>query len=169
MCRRISECMGSCHVAECMSQVQASELHGLGAFARTRIAAGTILGGYPGRPRLPIDMRAKCEQAPRAVEYAMQIPEWRGGGYLDPTDASGDPSGYPQPGLPWPVDINIILTRVNEPPPGRTTNVRIEDGRSAADMLFVTTSEVMEGEELFIDYGTDYNRSGYNIAPKFGN
>jgi len=143
-------------------QVRASELHGLGAFARTSIAAGTILGAYPGRPRLPLDMMAKCKQAPGAVEYAMQIPEWRGGGYLDPTNALGVPSEQPSgPGIPWPVDVNITLTRFNEPPPGRTTNTRIEDGSGPADMHFVAVCDIMEGEELFIDYGTSYNRSGY--------
>lgn len=154
--------MANCGVPRAV-QVRPSELHGLGVFARMRIPADTSLGSYPGRPRLPHEMVAKCQQAPQAAEYAMQVPDWRGGGYLDPTDRSGSPSGRPGPGFPWPVDVDIALTRVNEPPPGRTTNTRLEDGRDAADMLFVTTRDIMAGEELFLDYGTDYNRSGYQV------
>lgn len=106
-------------------------------------------------------MVAKCQQAPQAAHYALQVPDWRGGGYLDPTDSAGSPSGRPGPGFPWPVAVDIALTRVNEPPPGSTTNTRMVDGKGAADMLFVTTRDVAAGEELFLDYGTDYNRSGY--------
>ncbi|MEW5297712.1 MAG: hypothetical protein WDW36_000898 [Sanguina aurantia] len=41
------------------------------------------------------------------------------------------------------------------------TNVCVEDGQDAADLLFVASRDIYAGEELFIDYGSAYDRSGY--------
>ena len=49
--------------------------------------------------------------------------------FLDPTDASGEPSPYPGPGPPWPFPVKVLLCRANEPPKGgRGTNCFVETG-----------------------------------------
>jgi hypothetical protein len=84
------------------------------------------------------------------------------GVYLDPTDSSGRPSSYPSPGSPWPFPIDERLAYANEPLPGSSgTNCSVELGAAPVDMLFVTTCDIAAGQEVFIDYGSCYNRSGY--------
>jgi hypothetical protein len=126
-------------------------------FARRDIPAGTLLGVYPGRPRPPHEMAAKARQAPGARDYAFRTPS---GAWLDPTDADGRVSAAPRPGLPW-FDIDPALTRVNEPPPGCDVNVEVVTNGDPLEIRFVTLRDVENGEELFIDYGTSYDRSGY--------
>ena len=89
--------------------------------------------------------------------------------YLDPTGPCGSaPCAYPSPGSWWPLPIQTELAFVNEPPPGSSSpgragpNCRVEDGASdEAELLFVTSRDVGVGEELTIDYGMHYDRSGY--------
>lgn len=133
---------------------------GRGVFARQTIPAKTVLGEYPGRPRKDIEMAAKCMLAPMARQYCFLSSTV----LLDPTDETGLPSTRPSPGLWWPFEVDVTLSLVNEPPKDASlgTNVCVEDDPKDPDgLLFVADREIMAGEELFIDYGRDYDRSGY--------
>jgi SET domain-containing protein len=64
----------------------------------------------------------------------------------------------------WPFEVDITLSLVNEPPKNASLgiNVCVEDDPNDPDgLIFVADREIMAGEELFIDYGRDYDRSGY--------
>ena len=102
-------------------------------------------------------MAAKAQQAPACKGYAFQTTN---GYYIDPTDSKGQPCSQPRPGLPW-VPVDAMLAFVNEPPPGRLTNVSVVDGRDDLELVFVVTTDVQAGEELFVDYGTTFDRSDY--------
>jgi hypothetical protein len=80
---------------------------------------------------------------------------------LDPTDDFGNLTERPY--SLWPLSVDTTLARVNEPPLGRSVNVESEtvDGHRRVD--FFSTRDIMAGEELFIDYGTNYDRSRYTI------
>jgi hypothetical protein len=133
---------------------------GRGVFARQAIPANTVLGEYPGRPRSDIEMAAKCIFAPMARQYCFLSSTV----LLDPTDDTGVPSRRPSPGLWWPFEVDITLSLVNEPPKNASLgiNVCVEDDPNDPDgLIFVADREIMAGEELFIDYGRDYDRSGY--------
>ncbi|GLI66475.1 hypothetical protein VaNZ11_010318 [Volvox africanus] len=144
-------------------EVRQSNIAGRGVFARAPIAAGTVLGAYPGRLRSALDMVAKCQEAPLAASYAFRTGDGR---FLDPTDASGQPSPYPQPGWPWPLPMDVILSYANEPPKGSPgTNTTVEDGPHPGDLLFVAASDIPPGAEVLIDYGMTYDRSGYDRTP----
>ncbi|PNH01678.1 Prolyl 4-hydroxylase subunit alpha-1 [Tetrabaena socialis] len=80
------------------------------------------------------------------------------GRFLDPTDYTGQPSPYPQPGWPWPLPTDVLLSYVNEPPKGSPgTNATVEDGAEAGELLFVACADIMQGAELLIDYGFSYD------------
>lgn len=136
-------------------------MEGLGVFATAPIPAGTVLGAYPGRPRSPADMTSKVQgAAPAAASYCFQTDS---GWVLDPTDASGQPSAFPGPGLPW-LPVDASLSRVNEPPAGHPGGPSVEiqdDPGDSRGLLMVAGRDIAPGEELFLDYGPVYNRSGY--------
>ncbi|KAL4434189.1 hypothetical protein ABPG75_000630 [Micractinium tetrahymenae] len=136
-----------------------SQVAGKGVFAVVTIAAGTVLGAYPGRPRTPAEMAYKCATAPGARDYAFKT---RDGRLLDPTDAAGQLSSSSAPGLPW-LPIDFSLAYINEPPKGAGgTNVTVEDDPSdPAGLLCVAARDIYPGEELFMDYGPTYDRSRY--------
>eukprot|EP00798_Chlamydomonas_sp_ICE-L_P024179 gene24179-9769_t len=139
--------------------VQDSGIAGLGLFAKQPIPGGTVLGAYPGRPRSAVEMTAKAETAPLARQYVFRTDDGR---YLDPTDIEGKPCPRPAPGPMWPADINIALAYANEPPVGSAgPNASLEDGETPLDILFVASRDIVEGEEIFIDYGKSYDRGGY--------
>lgn len=70
-------------------------------------------------------MAAKCAAAPGAKDYCFKT---RSGLLLDPTDASGQLSAHPAPGLPW-LPTDITLACINEPPRGMGgTNVTVRGG-----------------------------------------
>ncbi|KAL4430122.1 hypothetical protein ABPG77_004904 [Micractinium sp. CCAP 211/92] len=140
-------------------EVAPSRVAGKGVFATVTIPAGTVIGCYPGRPRTPAEMVAKCAVAPGARDYAFKT---RDGRLLDPTDAAGQLSASPAPGLPW-LPIDFSLAYINEPPKGAGgTNVTVEDDPSdPAGLLCVTARDIVAGEELFMDYGPTYDRSRY--------
>ncbi len=88
------------------------------------------------------------------------------GRYLDPTDAAGQLSPYPGPGPLWPLEVDMSLAYANEPPASggySGTNATVQDGADGKplELLFVTTCDVQMGEEILIDYGSSYDRSGY--------
>lgn len=140
-------------------QAGPSQVAGKGVFALGPIPEGTVLGAYPGRPRTPAGMAAKSVVAPGARDYCFRTPDDR---LLDPTDATGQLSTSPGPGLPW-LPIDVTLAYINEPPKGAgLTNVTVEDDPDdSAGLLCVAARDIYPGEELFMDYGIYYDRSSY--------
>ena len=86
---------------------------------------------------------------------------------LDPTDWTGRPSTAPLPGVPWLLPTDVTLSYANEPPknsPG--VNVTVEDDpKDSQGLLFVTVVPISAGSEIYVDYGLNYDRSGYGKAP----
>lgn len=140
-------------------EVRPSPVAGDGVFAVVPIPAGTVLGGYPGRPRTSTQMAAKCVMAPSSQYYCFKN---RHGRYLDPTDVHGVPSKMPGPGLWW-FPVDVCLAYANEPPiGGNGTNATVvDDDRDGESLLFVAHRDIDRDEEIFIDYFTDYDRSNY--------
>ena len=141
-------------------QVAESKVAGYGVFARCPIQQGTVVGGYPGLPKTARSMLAKVTRVPQCQQYVFQI---SGNLWLDPTDSNG----YPSPNLItfmpfWETDISMAY--VNEPPTGQTVNIEFADAASSKnpDLQFVAVQDIDPGQELFIDYGSAYNRSGYS-------
>ena len=136
-------------------------MHGRGVFAKSSIARGTVLGAYPGRLRTPAEVLQKAQRAPGTKDYVF----WTGRGmFLDPTDNAGVVSSSPKPGLPW-WRVDPTLAYVNEPRVGGVVNVAIQDQDSAREVRFVASCDIAPLEELCIDYGMSYDRSGYT-APQ---
>ena len=142
-----------------MMQVRASPVHGQGVFAKIDIPSGTVLGAYPGRARTPAQVVRKVQHAPHTKGFVFLNGQ---GLYLDPTDASGAVSSRPGPGLPW-LAIDPMLAYINEPRPGSSVNVSILDEGSAREVRFVAARAIHPGDELYIDYGRQYDRSGYML------
>lgn len=60
------------------------------------------------------------------------------GRFIDPTDASGEPSPFPGPGSPWPFPVEMLLPYANEPPKGAGgTNCFVETGEPACPVIMV--------------------------------
>jgi len=53
------------------------------------------------------------------------------------------------------------LCRINEPPIGYDVNVYTEENLQTRQVAFVTERPIAAGEEFFIDYGLNYDRSLY--------
>lgn len=138
-------------------QVRESAVHGRGVFARASIHKGTVLGAYPGRARTPQQVLQKAQRAPATKGFVFHNSQ---GLYLDPTDAEGRVSSRPAPGLPW-LDVDPSLAYVNEPRPGSSVNVSIVDEGPVREVRFVAAQDIGPGEELYIDYGRQYDRSNY--------
>ena len=80
---------------------------------------------------------------------------------LDPTDEEGQLSEWPE-GSFWPFPDDVTLARMNEPLPGGVVSVTSEtDSDDNKKVFFVTTRDIREGEEIYIDYGPKFDRSGY--------
>ena len=132
-----------------------SQIAGQGVFAVRHIPQGTIIGAYPGLPCTAERMLHKATLAPNCKRYVFQTTS---NVWLDPTDSSGELTGQsPFPG--WNFDVSMAY--VNEPPVGHSVNVQIVDGEDDLDMRFQTTCDISAGNELFLDYGSLYDRSGY--------
>ncbi len=57
---------------------------------------------------------------------------------------------------------DTALARINEPPVGiGGCNVRSREDLEKREILFELCRDVVGGEELFMDYGVGYDRSGY--------
>ena len=79
---------------------------------------------------------------------------------LDPTDSGGQLLDN----VPWVLNtfatVPTLLCRINEPGPGGDVNVVAEETDDS--VRFLLERAVRAGEELFIDYGPFYVRSGYS-------
>ena len=132
-----------------------SQVAGKGLFAVKRIPQGTIIGTYPGIPRTAEHMLHKAKNAPNCKRYVFQTVNCI---WLDPTDSSGELSGQsPLPG--WNFDVSMAYA--NEPPVGHSVNVQIIDGNDNLDLRFQAVCDIAAGDELFLDYGSNYDRSFY--------
>ncbi|KAL7486008.1 hypothetical protein ACHAW6_011614 [Cyclotella cf. meneghiniana] len=146
---------------------------GLGLFVTISLPCGTILGSYPGVLRDQVEFyNEKCIAYPNAVYYS-----WRLGSdgryVLDPTDERGEIHSYCYGGI----DViscllfrtilrfcakSTELARINEPPLGYGgCNVVAREELDQKRVVFELCRDVVEGEELFMDYGVGYDRSGY--------
>lgn len=134
-------------------QVRPSVIHNRGVFARVDITQGTTIGAYPGYKRSRREMERKFKHAPIAKGYVFGSDD---GWYLDPTDARGVVSPGKLGGF---VDTSIAF--VNEPKMGQDTNIKVEDGASTLEILFVASRDIDASEELLVDYGIYYDRSKY--------
>lgn len=142
------------------------ESAGMGVFSKQNIVANTVLGAYPGLVRDDMDMTAKSIVAPMSRYYCFST---RPGCILDPTGKDGYPSARPMPPSGalcwWPCATDTMLSYVNEPSINQqvSVNVRVEDDPHdpLIGLLFIADRNIAVGEELFIDYGTAYDRSLY--------
>lgn len=141
---------------------------GRGVFATAAIGSGEPLGAYPGRYLSRDAFAAKKRSAPCFEAYCFGLEV----GNLDPTDENGKLL-EPLPRLQWRLpfkrrigSVPTTLALINEPPPsGSDVNVvawRSERGRS---LVLLAGRDIEAGEELYLDYGAEYDRSGYPQLP----
>jgi hypothetical protein len=154
---------------------------GLGLFAKTDLAKGTVLGTYPGAV-LPLQQNLdKLKNYPPCEGYIwrfsdnkMIIDPTNAVGVLDPVCFGGNPS---MPGSLWLfknvlgkfVNADTALCRINEPPRGGDRNVVIDENLDDRAVIFSLERDVSAGEEFFIDYGQSYDRSMYGGTPDSSN
>mmetsp|Transcript_31409 Transcript_31409/g.56917 ORF Transcript_31409/g.56917 Transcript_31409/m.56917 type:complete len:259 (-) Transcript_31409:71-847(-) len=143
---------------------------GLGFYVTESLPQGTILGTYPG-VLLPLDQNLrKLQQYPQCEAYIWRFSDSKF--ICDPTDARGKIQSLctgGNPSVPFSVEIcsllakpvSTALTRINEPPTGRDVNVVTQENLDERTTTFVLERNVYAGEELFMDYGLTYDRSGY--------
>ena len=142
---------------------------GLGLFAGQSIPAGAVLGSYPGRKRTEYDYILKLRTAPSAQDYCLPFPG-NISAVRDPTDATGkllkplslfeDAPAF----LRW-LSKPTILALINEPVGAGVVDVSdVVNAELAArngSPVFVTTRALVPGEEIYIFYGDNYDRSHY--------
>jgi hypothetical protein len=141
---------------------------GRGCFAAVDIPAATILGTYPGRLRSAHDYALKLAHSPHVAQYCWTIGDVAA---LDPTDERGNL--LENPGVPLLESTPAVLNRgifaplakpttlalINEPGAGGDVNTKVEI--EGDQVYFITERLVAAGEEIYIDYGQTYDRSGY--------
>lgn len=142
---------------------------GLGLFAASELAAGADLGYYPG-VLLPTPAFVRTKRGVGDAEsYCWKLQDERG--VLDPTDEQGALQELCAGGsrtVPLshalfkllPLSKPTLLCRINEPPASAAANVDTEE--EGDTVRFFVTKDVLPGEELYLDYGAWYDRSGYN-------
>ena len=148
---------------------------GLGLFVSKSYPEGTVLGTYPGVLR-PADVfyNTKCRLYPKAVGYSWRFTDSKY--VIDPTDKYGDIQSVCLGGsdalsnvafktiLSF-MRVSTELTRINEPPVGfGGCNVSARENLDKREVVFTLCRDVVAGEELFLDYGLDYDRTGYARA-----
>jgi len=145
---------------------------GLGLYATSTIPKNTILGTYPGVV-MPLDQGlVKLNMAPCCETYIWRFSDSKF--IIDPTDSMGRLQDYTLGGNPstWAsvqlcttilsgFRVPTTLCRINEPPIGMDRNVCTDEDLDKRLVKFVTERQLYPGEELFIDYGLTYDRSGY--------
>ena len=145
---------------------------GLGLFAGTFIKKGTVLGTYPGVLRPLERYRKKLEKFYQSSDYV-----WinQSNSYvIDPTDSNGDLRDVCTGGTDdyalseWilqnlfiPLHKSTKLARINEPIVGVDCNILTSEDEDARKVRFIAARDIFEGEEFYIDYGKNYDRSSY--------
>lgn len=153
---------------------------GLGLFAARDLAAGTLLGTYPGVV-IPLSQNLpKLRRVPpcegyiwRFTDNAFVIDPTNEEGALDQNCRGGRADGLPgsqwlfQSGSPLSAALSVatVLCRINEPPLGRDVNVVTREDLDTRSVNFCLERNVVAGEEFFIDYGLSYDRSMYGGGP----
>ena len=138
---------------------------GLGVFVIENCQKGTVLGQYPGRiwaDHSWLKFKGTPEIHARARKYIWRLDN---GIVIDPTNAEG----LLEETVPWTLPFGLrlplpgvptVLARINEPSRLGDTNVCTEERDGS--LLFVLERTVFAGEELFLDYGPHYDRTGYH-------
>jgi hypothetical protein len=146
---------------------------GLGLYATESMTKGTVLGTYPG---VVVPLQANMEkfrQNPQCETYIWRFTDNER--VVDPTnmqtgnleDVCGGGTLH-TPGSTllfqtlfraW--NVPTTLARINEPPIGMDCNVDSEQDLSKRHVTFFLSRDVVQGEELFMDYGIYYDRSFY--------
>jgi hypothetical protein len=169
---------GSLVVApESAVQVAESKVQGQGLFATAFLRKGTVLGTYPGAV-IPLQQNLnKLYEHPCCEIYIWRFSDSKM--LIDPTDAEGKLRDLTYGGNPstfgsfW-ICQNLLpflskpttLCRINEPPIGYDVNVCTKEDLGSRRVTFILERDVQMGEELFIDYGLNYDRSGYRALPR---
>lgn len=135
---------------------------------------GTILGTYAGvlRPAQQF-YDGKCRNYPQAVGYSWRFTDDQY--VIDPTDSRGEIRDFCLGGsseVPlsnvvfasllqlW--RVSTVLCRINEPPIGvGGPNVSAKEKLDKREVVFELIQDVYAGQELYLDYGLDYDRSRY--------
>lgn len=145
---------------------------GLGLFVTTTMRRGTVLGTYPGAV-IPLQQNMnKLRAFPQCEGYIWRFSDNQF--VIDPTNTQGNIEDFCKGGNPsMPLSVALFQTllsfvqvpttlcRINEPPKGRDVNVVTDEDRDARTVTFSLERDVYEGEELYIDYGLNYDRSRY--------
>jgi len=159
---------------------------GLGLFAARSMPRGTVLGTYPGviLPLAQHSASSKVQKSPGCASYIWRFTDNKY--VIDPTDHNDGTLGAlcrgGNPSQPLSVfffdvlsllglwkGVSTALCRINEPPKGRDVNVVTEENLETRTVTFALERDVFEGEELHIDYGLTYDRSGYGNIGGGGN
>ena len=149
---------------------------GLGLYAAGRrpLPRGTVLGTYPGvlRPAGAF-YGGKCRRFPNALSYSWRFTD--DAYVIDPTDDGGElrdtcvggGSGAPLSTLLFSTlfrfgGTSTALCRINEPPIGAGgCSVSAREDLDRREVTFSLVRDVVPGQELYLDYGPGYDRSGY--------
>mmetsp|Transcript_46635 Transcript_46635/g.77127 ORF Transcript_46635/g.77127 Transcript_46635/m.77127 type:complete len:211 (+) Transcript_46635:99-731(+) len=151
----------------CSLEVRRSNVPGAGrgVFSVTSILPGVVIGTYPGRLITQSAYRIKLSRVPSASSFCWNLQD--GVHVLDPTDQAGVlceplPLWEPTGGVPLLNNLGskpTTLALINEPGPRGDVNCRVEE--EGADVYFLTERGISAGEELYLDYGQNYDRSSY--------
>ena len=60
-----------------------------------------------------------------------------------------------------PLHKSTKLARINEPIVGVDCNILTSEDEDARKVRFIAARDIFEGEEFYIDYGKNYDRSSY--------
>jgi hypothetical protein len=136
------------------------------------LSKGTILGTYPGTILRLEQNLSKLYQYPHCEAYIWRFSDSKF--IIDPTDHQGFLQDFTFGGNPSTLGGSWIcrhilswcrqsttLCRINEPPLGFDVNVITKEDLNLRTVEFILERDVYPGEELFIDYGLSYDRSGY--------
>lgn len=136
------------------------------------MTSGTILGTYPGvlRPARQF-YDGKCRQYPHAIGYSWQFTDNEY--VIDPTDSYGELHDVCYGGSDaistfiygtflHSETVSTELCRINEPPIGvGGCSVTARENLLKREVVFELTRDVDVGQELYLDYGLNYDRSSY--------
>ena len=152
---------------------------GLGLFVTQDLPRGTVLGTYAG-VILPLQQHSassKLRDHPGCLTYVWRFTDNQF--VIDPTTSEdGTLSDFCKGGNPsQPLSVaffgflqalgilpktSTALCRINEPPLGRDVNVVTAEDLVERTVTFRLERNVLAGEELHIDYGLTYDRTGYS-------